>query len=59
MAILLDRVLSPPEIISLEMILGSDIKRGAMNLSRWLGFKNKKIHPYWKTRWNLLYKDKL
>ena len=59
--VVLDRELAPPEIIALQAILGSDIKREALNMARWLGVRNKynKLPKFWKQRWNLLFKEKI
>lgn len=52
-----DRELSPAETVALQAVLGSDIRREALNLSRILspGAKTKRGAE----RWNLLFKGKL
>lgn len=51
--------LNDPERIALECILGDDRMRSALNLSRYLGMRGKRIPQFWKKRWNLLFKAKL
>lgn len=59
--IVFDRELLPPEIIALQAILGSDLKREALNMTRWLGVRSKynKLPKFWQNRWNLLFKEKI
>ena len=54
-----DIKLTPPEIIALQAIMGSDVKREAMNMTRWLGMRGKRVDKFWLSRWNLLFKEKL
>lgn len=51
--------LTPPEIIALQAILGSDRKREALNLGRWFGMKSKTVPEFWRDRWNLLFNKKI
>ena len=53
--------LTPPETIALQAILGSDIKREALNMARWMGVRKKynSLPKFWKERWNLMFEEKL
>lgn len=59
--IVFNKRLSPPETIALQSIFGSDLRREALNMARWLGVRDKynKLPKFWKQRWNLLFKEKI
>jgi hypothetical protein len=50
-----------PERIAIQCILGSDPKREALNMYRWLCVKGRwgKLDQYWKDRLILLFREKL
>ena len=52
-------VLPPPrtcmEVVALQAVFGSDVKREACNINRARMVDSKQVSPYWRQRWNVLY----
>jgi hypothetical protein len=55
----LNQKLSPAELVALQLCLGDDRKRGALNLMRARALRCCAVTPYWRKRWNILYSHKL
>lgn len=51
--------LTPPETVAAQAVLGSDIRREAMNLCRVISLRVHKHSPFWRKRWNILFLKKL
>lgn len=53
--------LSPAEMVALQLCLGDDQRRGALNLmrARAIGKRCNGVTPYWERRWNILFAGKL
>lgn len=49
----------PGEQIALQILLGSDRRRETLNLMRLLSISRHGANPYWRKRWNILYRYKL
>lgn len=57
----LSEKLTEAEMVALQMALGDDRKRGALNLMRALAIRKgcNGVTPFWARRWNILYAGKL
>lgn len=57
----LREALSPAELVALQLCLGDDRKRGALNLmrARAIGDKGNRVTAYWRRRWNILFSGKV
>jgi hypothetical protein len=51
--------LKPAETVALQLALGSDPRREALNLMRVLGMRRNGVTRFWSSRWNILYSRKL
>jgi len=58
-AIGINLALTPSECVALQAVLGSDPSREAMNLRRALAIRVHGVSPFWRKRWNILFKEKL
>jgi hypothetical protein len=47
------------ETVAAQAVLGSDLRREAMNLRRAISLRVHKHSPFWRERWNILFKRKL
>jgi hypothetical protein len=55
----LTRRLLPAETVALQALLGSDDRRECLNLMRVMSLARQDPGPYFRRRWNLLFKEKL
>lgn len=59
MEIGIDRALIPSELVACQAVLGSDIARERMNLRRAISLRVHNVKPFWRKRWNILFRQKL
>jgi len=57
--IALVRAIQPGELIALQVLLGSDVRREMSNLLRVLAIRRNSIRGWPASRWNILYRRKL
>lgn len=56
----LNEKLTPAELTALQLAMGDDQKRGALNLMRAIHIRKcYTVTPHWKKRWNILFSKKL
>lgn len=56
----LDEKLSDAELVALQLAMGDDQRRGALNLMRCVAMRRGNgVTPYWRKRWNILFSGKL
>lgn len=59
--ITLEEKLLPAETVALQLALGDDQRRGALNLMRAIAIRKKRLqgNSFWSQRWNILFSGKV